>query len=84
MGNGADQPMKSVWHGGSVVLDDMQVSQDAADFLALYGTDVERIRSGFNFVSATMPAGRDDLAKHWERVAARVGEMIAGSGRRLN
>jgi hypothetical protein len=75
---------ETIWSADEVVLHDMQVSQDAADFLAFYGSTPDSIHKGLHYVFSTMPAGRQDLMKHWERVAARLGEMITSGGQRPN
>ena len=59
----------------SAAPDDMQVSQDAADFLAIHGKDGDEIWAGLKPIFENMPQGRPDLMRHWEAVAARIEEM---------
>lgn len=73
-----------IWHPDTVVLDDMRVSKDAADFLTFYGRDVDEIHKGLFYVFSTMPPNRPELMKNWERVAARIGEIITTGRKRPN
>jgi hypothetical protein len=69
---------------GQDSLDELKVSQDAADFLVFYGSDPVEISKGFLYVFSTMPRGRVDLRQHWEAVAARVQEMVSAASQRIN
>jgi hypothetical protein len=84
MSDDDELPGDSPWRLGKVVLDDMQVSQDAADFLAIHGTDSVELWTELKSIFTNMPPGRIDLMLHWEAVADRIQEMAAAQQKPRN
>ena len=78
-----DLPADSPWHRADIVLDDEQVSRDAANFMASYDDPDERFEDLHEIFGKHFD-GDNELTRHWVAVARRVQEIAAAGRERLN